>query len=148
MDAETQWLHAYVEKCLRASNDDAPVCVDGDGDFFYRWGTAACWVRVECDPRMVKIFAHAATHVKRSAKLLAELNELNLRARTAKVFWADGLLIVTQSILAEGLTPSALEQARTCVASVAEDIGTLAAALFDGCTPFPVDGTAEETEEA
>jgi hypothetical protein len=148
MDAETKWLHAYVEKCLRAGSDDAPVCVDDDGDFFYRWGTAACWVRIEQDPLTVKVFAHAATHVKRSAKLLGELNELNSRARHAKVFWAAGLVMVTQSILAEGLTPAALDQACTSVGSIAEDIGTLAAAFFDGRTPFPADAAATDAEEA
>jgi len=147
MDAKTRWLHAYVEKCLRAGSQDAPVTVDGDGDFFYRWGTAACWVRVETHPRMVKVLAHAATGVKKSVKLLTEINELNARARTARTFWADGYLVVTQSILADGVTPRSLGQACASVGSVAEDIGTLAAAFFDGATPFPADAATAEAGE-
>ena len=87
MDVQVTWLRAYVEKCLRQAWEDRPVCMDEDGDFFFRCNTAACWVRVEEDASLVRVFAHAATGVKRSARLLAELNELNQRARAAKVYW-------------------------------------------------------------
>ena len=149
MKHETVWLQAYVEKCLREMLDDAPVAVDDDGDFFYRWDTAACFVRVEDHPtRLVKVFAHAATGVKRSARLLAELNELNVRARTVKCSWAGGVVLVSQELPAEGVTPTTLSDACQAVGTVAGDIGILAAAMFDGHTPFPPQSEPAEQEDA
>ena len=139
MDVQVTWLRAYVEKCLRQAWEDRPVCVDEDGDFFFRCGTAACWVRVDEDASLIRVFAHAATGVKRSARLLAELNELNQRARAAKVYWENDCVVVTQTLPSTAVTAESMHQVCCSVGSIAVDVGVLAAAMFDGGTPFPAD---------
>ena len=132
------WLKAYVEKLLREIYDDAQVEEDDDGDFYSRWGTAAVYVRViEGRHPMVRVFAHAAWGVKQSAAVLREINDLNTRTVSATVSIADGTILVTQTLHPSGLDEPTLAQAYCQVGSVADDIGTLAAAMFDGHTPFP-----------
>lgn len=140
MNRHGEWLRAYVEKCLREQWGIDKVLQDDDGDFCYRCGTAACYVRVEGGPApLVRVFAHAVVDVKRSARLLVELNEVNERSRTAHAYWAGGAVIVEQALHPNGVEPEALGQACAAVGRVADDLGTLAAAAFDGRTPFPPD---------
>jgi hypothetical protein len=82
---------------------------DEDGDYFFRAGLAACYVTAEGgDPVMVRVFAIAATGVKRSARLLAEVNEINARGRSAWVTWAHGQVVVSQAMTAVSVTAESL----------------------------------------
>jgi hypothetical protein len=63
------------------------ILTDDDGDFPFRFKSAACYIRVEQDPpHLVRIFAVAASEVSRSAKLLTELNGVNNSSRTALAY--------------------------------------------------------------
>lgn len=60
----------------------------------------------------------------------------------------DGdLVVVSQTISAEGLTGPVLGQAVSAVGTMASEIGPVIAALFDGVTPFPA-RLADVDEEA
>jgi hypothetical protein len=94
-EREQQAMAAMLESHVRAylkeiwQVDD--VTADDDGDYCYRWGTAVCWVSPRSvDGFDVRVFGYAVQEVKPSAKLLAELNDLNQRLRHARVFVERG----------------------------------------------------------
>ena len=67
------------------------------------------WVRVEPQPPvLVRVFAHVAYDVKRSAALLKELNALNVRSRLATVCWAEGTVAVHSALPAEAVDRATL----------------------------------------
>jgi hypothetical protein len=147
MCRNNEWLKAYAEKLLREINDDEPVEEDGDGDFYCRWGTAAVYVRVVGGRSpMVRVFAHAAWGVKQTAAVLREINELNTRTVSATVSIDDDTILVVQTLYASSLDRPTLAQAYHQVGTVADDIGTLAAAMFDGHTPFPAGELSADAE--
>ena len=47
---ELQWFRSYVEQILEEAWEQPRVVTDGDGDYLYRFGTAACFVRIEPGP--------------------------------------------------------------------------------------------------
>lgn len=58
---DVMWIRSHVELLLQHEWDLCRVRVDDDGDFPFRRGNAMCWVSVlDCDPPMVRVFAHAA----------------------------------------------------------------------------------------
>ncbi len=138
MASEIELVRAYVEKCLLELSEDRPLVTDEDGDFPYRFGTGAGWVMVvEGSPLMVRVVAHAAYGLKSSVALLREINELNLRAVTGQVALTEsGVLVVSQTLLASAITCDALRQAMAQVDIICNDVGTLAATVFGGSTPF------------
>jgi hypothetical protein len=146
------FVRSHVERCLADMLGACRVPADQDGDYFFRSGSAACYVRVEDqDPVIVRVFAIAATGVSRSAKLLVEINEVNTRSRSAWVTWAAGQVVVSQAPTAESVTVQTLDQACGAVVRVANEIGAVIAAMFGGATPFtacgqdvtPVSGDSE-----
>jgi T3SS (YopN, CesT) and YbjN peptide-binding chaperone 1 len=132
-------LRGHVERTLQEHWDRRELVVDDDGDYPWRAGRAMCWVRVEDDPPAVCVFAHAAHGVKRSARLLAEVNELNGSARWVKVFWHDGVVHVRRVLDLDACDPAAIRHACDCVGSVAEEIGPTLAAVFGGSLPLPAE---------
>ena len=145
---QIEWLRAYVEKLLREAGD-VEIEPDGDGDYPFRWGTAACWVRVCAEPHLrVQVFGHAARGVKASARLLREINEANARSLSARVYVLGDTVMVGQSVLADGLKAATLQQACIAVGVVADDLGLLLAVMFDGQTPFPAESEPIESEAA
>lgn len=143
--SEKQWIRSHVERLLQEVWDTGQVHADCDGDYPFRAGTAACWVTVmDCEPTMVRVFAHAAFGLKPSLKLYRELNEIQSRALSAHVAFGDDVVMVSQTISPIGLTAPVLAQALAAVSGVAEDIGSLVAAMFGGSTPFPAETEAEE----
>jgi hypothetical protein len=82
---EMTWLMSHVRQLLQAEWDVYRVPVDDDGDLGLRSKTAACWVSVvllDGEPH-VRVWAHAAHSVRRTAKLTAELCEINARCGPA-----------------------------------------------------------------
>lgn len=137
MNIEITWLRAYVEKLLRECCLDQ-VEADGDGDYPFRWGTAACWVRVHEHPHArVEVFAQVVHGVRPSARLLREINEANRRIVAGRVYEWEGTILAAQSVHAHGLQGDTLVSACVGIGTVADDLGSLLAAMFDGQTPYP-----------
>lgn len=90
------------------------------------------------DP-VVRVFAVAATEVAASAELLAELNERNAKVRFARVWLADGRLVVETEIWAVDLDPSNFGFACNHIADVAAELADRAVKEFDG-KPVPAAG--------
>ncbi len=134
-----EWFTAYVDSLLREMWD-GHARRDGDGDWPFRHGTAACWVAVRPVPRWrVEVFAHAAAGVKQSARLLRELNEANSSLVDGRVYWRGGVVVVETTIEAEQVDDKSLTRACVAVGNTADDLGGLLAAMFDGTTPFPAE---------
>ena len=148
MGKQSEWLAAYVERCMRESLGDDADFLHFCGDVIaYRSGTAACIVRVEPgEPAMVRVLAKAVLGVRDSAKLLRELNEVNTRSLVANTWWNEGEVIVECSLFAEAVGVETLEQACLHVNDVANDIGVGMAAMYDGATPYPP--FANDSEDA
>ncbi len=137
----SMFVRSHVERCLADMLGVCRVPADRDGDYYFRSGSAACYVRVEDqDPVIVRVFAVAATGASRSAKPLAEINEVNSRSHSAWVRWASDQVVVGQALIADSVTVQALDQACRAVVRVANDIGALIAAVFGGATPFAAGG--------
>ena len=49
---QIQWFRAYVEQLLVKVWDQPQLVPDTDGDYPFRFGTAACYVRIEPGPPM------------------------------------------------------------------------------------------------
>ena len=134
---QLMWIRSHVELLLQREWDVCRVLSDEDGDFPYRHGTAACYVSVlDLDPPMVRVFAHAAYGLKPTLKVLREINEIQGRSVSARVELRRDVVVVSQTFSPIGLTQPVLAQAMDAVGSVADDVGTLLAAMFDGATPF------------
>jgi hypothetical protein len=146
--SELAWITSHVERLLQDEWDVCRVSTDCDGDYFYRVGTAACWVSImPAEPVMVRVFAHAATGIRPSLKLFTELNEIGRRALSATIVLEARTVVVSQTISPIGLTRPVLAQAMRSVAGVADDVGLLLAGMFGGATPFPAE-TCAASEDA
>jgi len=131
-------LRSHVERCLQEIWDQRELATDPDQDYPYRYGTAMCWVSLVDGPVPgVRVFAHAARELRSSAKLLREVNELNMRSRWAKVAYHGGIVQVVAELHWAGVDRLALEQVIGSVGEVAADIGSLFATVYGGATPFP-----------
>lgn len=143
---ELAWITSHVERLLAQEWELCRPTADSDGDYFFRAGTAACWVSViDTAPIMVRVFAHAATNLRPTLKLYNELNEIERRALSVSVVLEHRNVIVAQTISPIGLTAPVLRQALRAVGGVADDIGLLLAGMFGGSTPFPAQ--AQPTSE-
>ena len=148
-EVRSVWLRSHVERCLEDIWERFPLETDGDGDWPYRFGTAGCWVHVEPDGvGTVRVVAIAARELKRSAKLLAEVNDVNARTLTAHAYFTGDTVLVEQALLASTVDRAALAQACAAVGSVANDIGSMLAAVFDGETVFPEEFETADGEVA
>jgi hypothetical protein len=145
---ELMWIRSHVEQLLQREWDSCRVVTDGDGDYPFRRGTAACYVSVlDTGPAMVRVFAHAAYGLKPTLKVLRELTEIQRRSLSARVELCNDVVVVSQTVSPIGLTQPVLAQAMAAVAGLAADIGPLMAAMFDGGTPFlePVPDSEDAT---
>jgi len=137
---------SHIGRMLLDVWDICRVIADSDGDYPFRNGTAMGFVQHEStNPAMVRIWVIAAREVPRTAKLVYELNDVNVRSRNAWVCWSNGSVTVEQALRLKSLTRSSLRETLESVGTVANDIGGLVA--YGGTTPFQ-SGDAEVAEGA
>jgi hypothetical protein len=137
-------VRSHVERCLQDIWEVPGPAVDDDGDYPFRTKSCLGWVRVEPQPPLlVRVFAHVAYDVKRSAALLQELNALNVRSRLATVCWADRTVAVHSALAVEALDRANLRLHLDTVTRVADDISELIAAVFGGRVASPAHEEAE-----
>ncbi len=145
--SEIVWIRSHVERCLQDIWDRCDVKPDGDGDYGYRWGTAACYIRVEGgDPPLVRVWAHAVVGVKPTVRLLREVNDLNTHTRTAHVVLGGQAVVVEHVLHPAGLDRDTLRHACSAVGAVADEIGATISAVYGGSTPFPADEDEDATD--
>lgn len=147
--SEILWVRSHVERLLQDEWNCCRVTADDDGDYQFRRGTAVGWVSIldNGDVPLVRVFAFAAVSIKPSAALLRELNDIQRRTATAAIMWADGRVIVSQTLSPIGITQAVLAQAINAVGGIAFDIGLLLAGMFSGETPYPAEAGKPEDED-
>jgi hypothetical protein len=130
-------VRSHVERCLQDIWEVRTPEPDQDGDYPFQTKSCVGWLRIEPQrPILVRVFAHAAYDVKRSAGLLQEINALNVQSRLATVCWSAGVVSVHSALPAEVIDRASLRLVFDTVSSVADDISELTAAVFGGQLPF------------
>jgi hypothetical protein len=138
--AHIDLVQAWVEKLLREAFTLDELIRDDDGDYPFRYGSAAYFVRVlDRDPPLVRVFAIAVTGVSGSASLYEELNDLNASLSVVRVSHAVESVFVEVDLFGDALEREQLLYACLTVGQVADHVGPLLAATFGGTTAFPVD---------
>jgi hypothetical protein len=109
---------------------------DGDGDYPVPLGDEQLLYLslIEGDdeagtPDTVCAFAILATGVASSPELLAELNDLNRHVRFARLYWADGAVLVGDELLLASLDAAELGHACRTVAGLADRVAPLLEAV-------------------
>jgi hypothetical protein len=129
-------VRSHVERCLQDIWSVHRLELDADGDYPFQAKASVGWVRIETQhPTLVRVFAHAAYDVKRSAALLQEINAVNARARLATVCWSHGVVSVHGALPVDAISRTTLAMMLDTVTSVADDISELIAAVFGGHVP-------------
>jgi hypothetical protein len=133
-------VHSHIQRIIQDDLEICEVVRDADGDYPFRHGTAAYYVRVVAgEPVIVQIFSLAVRGVRKSARLLDELNSVNARLNLGRIFWRDGYVAVETTLLAESLDRASLSRACTAVGAVADEVGSMIATVYGGHTTFPAD---------
>lgn len=146
---QTTLLRAHVERVLQDAWDVKDLKTEPDGDYPFEWGSAACWVRVrppldQEDLPSVEAFALAGQGLKRSAKLLTEINDLNGSARWVKIALERDRVYVSRLLHMAGADRDALLSACTAVGTVAAQIGPVLTVVHGGVTPHPADAPSDQ----
>jgi len=104
------------------------LAVDDDGDLCIPYQGRTLWATllVEDSVTWARVWTVAATGLKPTAKLLREINEINVAIRACRALLTDGgQLIVAAEIICESLEPGELTQIAGRVVSYAEQVGEL-----------------------
>lgn len=138
--ARSDLVHAHIAALLREWFNLEQVHRDEDGDYPFRFGTTAYYVRVlDRDPAMVRIFATAVHDAPFSADLLTELNDINGATAFCRATWSAGQVWVEAELWAETADAFSLGMACERVGDLADRIGPTLAALFGGRTVWALD---------
>jgi hypothetical protein len=138
---------SHVENLLKSIWERCELEVDGDGDYPFRSGNVAVWVSVvPSELPAVRVWSRAVHDVRRTAKLLVELNEMNSCARWVRIYWACDSVVVESDLSFTSTNKAALGQAMHAVAEVADTIAPMLAIVHGGRVPL-AELQNEETEE-
>ena len=141
-------IRPYLEKLLSEMLGQG-VVADETGAYPIRTGTGGYFVSLDdSGAPMIRIWTPVALDVRKSAKLLDTLNQLNVGATAARAFWVDGQVVVATEMVAETLHPQDLQLACGTVGEAAERFGPQLAAQFGGRTLFAASGQTVEEETA
>jgi hypothetical protein len=129
-------IRPYLEKLLSEMVGQG-VAPDETGAYPIRTGTGGYYVSLDdSGAPMVRVWTSLALDVRKSAKLLDTLNQLNVGATGARAFWVDGQVVVATEMVAETLHPQDLYLACGTVGEAAERFGPQLAAQFGGRSLF------------
>jgi hypothetical protein len=120
--------------------DVTKISGNGKGEYWFRDGTAACWLRFD-DGRSLLVVSAVACSVAVSAGFFDELNYCNMFARSAKVVYEAETVFVEAYVHLEGLSALTFTDACNSVGTVANIVGAGLVAKFGGRTPFPPRGS-------
>jgi len=127
-------IRSHVERCLQEEFELCRVVSDGDGDYPFEHESIVYYVGlVECGGEWwIRVFCPLVFGVKRSAKLLAELNDLNTRTPLTRAVWADGTVYVDGVLHASAVNRDSLGRLCHAVAHVSADMGDMIALVYGG----------------
>ncbi|HEY7858871.1 MAG TPA: YbjN domain-containing protein [Candidatus Nanopelagicales bacterium] len=131
-------FRSHVENCLKSIWETVKLESDSDGDYPFLVGKAPAWVSVResGSTPAVRVFAYACVDVRRTLKLLAELNEINAGSALCRVYRANGTIVVEASLPWQLLDERALQYLIDEVAAVATQVAELIALVHGGRVPL------------
>ena len=133
MADQADWFRAFVERSMQEVLESPEVVQDGDGDYPFTDGSSMTYVTVEPAPGLgVCVWSYAARQVKGSARVLREVNDLNMGSWLCKVMWRSGLIRVEQRLPADQVSAESLGRACWHVDGAASDIGQMFAVVHGG----------------
>ena len=115
----------------------ADVESDDDGDYAIPTESGTVFARLifDADRVWVRLWTEAARGLRRSAKLLREVNEINQRHVGSRALLTDnGVLIVAAEVIAESVEKGELGTLVGILAETAEEIGSLVQIVYGGAT--------------
>ena len=137
----------YVEKTVKEILGVDELIIDKDGDIPVHWGSAMFYVRVlEGDTPLVRISSPLVRNVKRTCKLLEQVNEINCKSVMATVQWVDDDVLATTELLASSIDKEILKYACNNMGALADTWDNQLKDKFGGELMFPDDGTPKEGE--
>lgn len=131
-------FRSHVENCLKGIWETCELEQDSDGDYAFLLGESPAWVSV-ADHSLtpaVRVFAYACVDVRRTAKLLTELNEINAASELARAYWANGNVVVAASLPWQLLDERALQYLMDQIGAVVGRVSELIAVVHGGRLPL------------
>lgn len=118
---------------------------DERGDFIFHGRTSTGCVSVlDSNPIRVRVAVLAAIRIKRSLRLLNELNDINTRSDDmAMAVWWRGDVLIAADVLAAQLTFDALRYAVRVTSDIADKVGPMIALVHGGSVPYQREGGEE-----
>lgn len=111
-------FRSHVENCLKSLWETHTLVSNDHGDFpFERDGVLAC---VGTRGKYLRIYAIAASGLRRNARLLAEINEQNVSAWWTRTYFDHGQVVV------EVTMPWPLVDTESLAFTIGEVVGTVA----------------------
>jgi hypothetical protein len=126
-------IRPYLEKLLREGFAIPDLQPDPEGDYPFRYRSAGYYVRLinEVSPT-VQVFSVVLRDVKRTAKLLQKLNDINAQIAYARVYAVEHQVVVATELVAETLDAEELGNACNIVGRIADKVGSELHAEFGG----------------
>jgi hypothetical protein len=133
-------IRPYLEKLLREGFAIPDLAPDDEGDYPFRFRSAGYYVRLynEAAPT-IQLFSVVVRDIKKSPKLLSELNDLNAGMAYVRVYWVNHQVVVATELVAETLDAEELGNACNIVGRVADGIGPRLASEYGGHVLFEGD---------
>ena len=127
-------LRSHVERLLQTQFEMCCIEPDDDGDYRLEHGSVVYYVGMHrfADTWWVRVFCPLVVGVKRSAKLLTELNELNARSPLTKALWSDGTVFIGGHLHASAVNRESLGRLCSVVANVSADVGEMISVVHGG----------------
>jgi hypothetical protein len=127
-------LRHHVQRCLQRDLGITLHDPDDNGDYWVMVDDQPVWVRclLEHTPALARVWAPAASGVKRSAAVLRELNELNAGLRRLCCILGGGSVQVTSDLEIESIEPGELGRLVEHVGRTARHVGELMATVHGG----------------
>ena len=144
-DKQIAWFEAYVGECL-AQIEDIEFERECRG-WTFAADTASCAVGMVSSPELfgVRVMGAAANFERVTAKLVREVNSLNLHS-PVKWLLDDDVVRAEMYLPADAVETDTLATAVGLVSSSAAEFGPLLAMTFDGETPYPSESRGIESD--
>ncbi len=132
---------SHVKQLVRDGMGLTEVLEDCDGDLPFRQGSAAYFISTRADGLKVKVWSRAVAEVKPTVGVLREVNDANIGLETARVIVRGQHIYVEGVLPVEATTGEQLADLCREVAVVADELGSMVAAVHGGFTWFSGDDT-------
>lgn len=128
-------LRPFIEKNLAAMLEQERVVPDPDGEYSFPHGSAEVTLRLVDEPLpLLQLSAVLVSGVKKKARLLEAVNEVNATEMGVRVFRFEDLLIAAWELPADTLDPRQFTEICHRFGEIADRLDTILARKFGGKT--------------